>query len=135
MKRKLEIEATLERSLRRQVVAPKLDRRFDTAVWARIDAENARTANPVSQRVAAPSAWSRWIFISNVVGIGVAVLLIAIFGTQLLAGVDMNVPAPQLSPTTIATLLSLVPQVVSAAALLFGLMFTPIGRRLRAEFS
>jgi hypothetical protein len=47
----------------------------------------------------------------------------------------MNVPAPQLSPTTIATLLSLVPQVVSAAALLFGLMFTPIGRRLRAEFS
>lgn len=135
MTRKLEIEATLERSLRRQVVAPRLDRRFDAAVWARIEAENARAASPVSQRVAVSSAWSRWIFISNVVGIGVAVLLIAIFGAQLLAGVDVKVPTPHLSPTTTATLLSLVPQVVSAAALLFGLMFTPIGRRLRAEFS
>ena len=34
-----DVEARLERSLRNQVRVPKLDGRFDAAVWARIEAE------------------------------------------------------------------------------------------------
>jgi hypothetical protein len=135
MNRKLEIEAALERSLRRQVVAPQLDQRFDAKVWARINTERARAASPVLQKVAVPGGSARWIFVSNVIGIGVAALLVIVFGVQLLAGVDVNVPVPELSPATTETLSSLVPPVVSAAVLLFGLMFTPLGRRVRAEFS
>ena len=42
---KLQIEARLERSLRNQVRAPKLDGRFDAAVWARIESEKSAAAS------------------------------------------------------------------------------------------
>jgi len=132
MNRKLEVEAVLERSLRRQVVSPRLDRRFDAGVWARIDAEQARAAIPVAKLVAS-SASSRWIFVSNTIGIGVAALLVIVFGTQLLAGVEVHVSTPKISAADAESLMKFVAPAITAAALLFGLMFTPIGRRLRAE--
>ena len=112
-----------------------LDRRFDAAVWARIDAENARATNPVAQSAVATTGLSRWVFMSNVVGIGVAAVLVIVFGLRSLSGVEMNIPMPQLSAATTESLSAFGVPAITAGALLFGLMFTPLGRRLRAEFS
>ena len=48
----MNIEARLERSLRKQVTPPKLDGRFDAAVWSRIAAEE--------KKAMAPAARGRW---------------------------------------------------------------------------
>jgi len=127
MNRKLNIEARLERSLRSQVRVPKLDGRFDAAVWARIE---AAAAPAVRER----SAASRWLFASNLVGIAVAIVLVGFFGWQSLSGVEVNVALPTVSPGLIERLVPAMIWPVTGIALAFGMMFTSTGRRLRAEF-
>ena len=133
MKRKFDIETNVDRSLANQVKAPRLGRSFDAAVWARIEAAEQRATNPVPQRKSPSSA--RWLFISNVVGVGVAVLLVMIFGLQPFADVSVSVPTPEISAAASAQIFKIAGQGVGAVALVFGLLFTPIGRRLRAELT
>jgi hypothetical protein len=103
MNRQLEIEARLERSLRRQVSAPRLDGRFDAAVWSRIEREEQRTAQsshpPTPAR--APARTPRWLVASNLIGAGVAVTLILVSVARSLTGVELPelaVELPQVSP-------------------------------------
>jgi hypothetical protein len=137
MKRKLtaaEIEAKLHRSLSRQVRAPQLDRRFDAGVWARVEAEE-RVPLRVSSPVAARASGGRWLMVSNVIGIAVATVLVAIFGLRLFSGVNVELSVPNFSIAQNQQLVETIAWAITAATLGFGLMFTPIGRRLRAEFS
>ena len=113
-----EIEARLERSLRNQIRAPKLDGGFDAAVWARIESAKASAAAPA---MPAKSAASRWLFAVNVAGVLVAVALVAMFGPQVSQGFVERAVAAMIWPVTIL-------------ALGFGMTFTSLGRRLRAEF-
>jgi hypothetical protein len=134
MTRKLDIEANLDRSLANQVKVPRLDRRFDAAVWARIEAEQQRATNPVLE-TAKPSSSARWLFVINVIGVAVAVALVLVFGMHPFADVSVSVPTPQVSAATSAQILGVAGQAIGAAAVIFGLLFTPIGRRLRAELT
>lgn len=134
MTQKLDIEAALERSLRKQVKAPQLDGRFDAAVWSRIEAAGQRA--PAS-RVAAPlPASAHWLSIINGVGVAVALMLVVYFGAQALGPVEVNVPAvstPEISASTMNLVARLAVNIVTAASLVFALMFTSLGRRLKAE--
>jgi hypothetical protein len=134
MTHKLEIEAALERSLRAQVKAPRLDGRFDAAVWSRIEASGQRVP---AARVTAPAARSaRWLSIINSIGASVALVLVVYFGAQAFGGVEVNVPAiatPEISARTMAEISSMAVKVVTGASLVFGLMFTSLGRRLQSE--
>jgi len=134
MKKQSEIEATLERSLRKQVNAPRLDRSFNAAVFARIAAEEQRATNPVTERVQLPSS-ARWLFVSNLIGVAVAMVLVVNFGMQYFSEVSVAVPAPQVSAATSAEIAKLAGWAVTGVSLVFGLMFTPLGRKLRAEFT
>jgi hypothetical protein len=122
------IEARLERSLRNQVKAPRLGKRFDAAVWARIEAQSVRVPAPVSK-------FSRVMFVFNGIGIGVAFVLLAVFGLQSLSGVDATVTLPVVSvpEANWEQVMRIGAQVISFAAVGFGLMFTSTGRRLRQE--
>ena len=124
------IEARLERSLRNQVKAPRLEKRFDAAVWARIDAQ--KSPAPV-----APSTSPNWWFVFNGIGIGVAFVLLCVFGLQSLSGLEPQVALPEVAvpAATMEQFVSIAAQAITIGALVFGLMFTPLGRRLRAEFS
>jgi len=129
----LNIEAALERSLRKQVKAPPLDGRFDAAVWSRIEAAEQRVP---ANRVTAPASRSAsWLFIINAVGASIALALVVYFGAQALGGVDLNVPtvaAPEISARTLDEIASMAVKIVTGASLVFGLMFTSLGRRLRS---
>jgi hypothetical protein len=124
------IEARLERSLRNQVKAPRLGKSFDAAVWARIDARKSTVPQ-------APSPSANWWFVFNGIGIGVAFVLLCVFGLQSLTGLEPRVALPEVAvaPATLARIFEIAAQAITFAAVLFGLMFTPLGRRLRAEFS
>ena len=138
MTNKLDIETRLDRSLQNQVAAPRLDGRFDAAVWKRIAADEQRARQPiVDARSAAVSVSARWMFITNVIGISVAALLLAFFGMKAFSGVNLSVdvPVPQVSPTTMKEIVALSVQTVTVGAVIFGLMFTPVGRRVRSIFS
>jgi hypothetical protein len=136
-----DIEARLDRSLANQIEVPRLDRRFDAAVWARIEAEEARATNPVADL--APSRAeraSRWLAISNVVGItvtlGVALyFVLRTFGGIELPVTDVDVTMPVIPEDMTARIIGVLGQVLGVVALLFGLSFTSIGRRVRASFS
>ena len=125
------IEARLERSLRNQVKAPRLEKRFDAAVWARIDAQ--KSPAPASRKPTSPNWW----FVFNGIGIGVAFVLLCVFGLQSLSGLEPQVALPDVSvpAATMEQIVKIAAQAITIGALLFGLMFTPWGRRLRAEFS
>ena len=131
----LDIETSLDRSLRKQVVAPKLGRSFDAAVWARIEAAEQRAPQPQVRANAAGG--SRWMLISNVIGVSVAALLAIYFGMQAFTGanVGVNVEVPQIQPATLQEIAAWSVQTITLAALIFGLMFTPIGRRVRSIFT
>ena len=134
MTNKLDIETMLDRSLQKQLTAPRLDGRFDAAVWARIAAQEQGATNPVQEPTRSPSS-ARWLFVINVIGVAVAVLLVVIFGTQLFTDVSVNLPTPEVSAATGDKILRIAAQTITLASLVFGLLFTPIGRRLRAEFT
>ena len=138
MTNKLDIETRLDRSLQNQVAAPRLDGRFDAAVWKRIAAEEQRATQPgVGARSAAASGSARWLFITNVIGIAVAALLVIFFGMKAFSGVNVSVdlPVPQISPTTMKEVVAVSVQSVTLVAVIFGLMFTPLGRRVRSIFT
>ncbi len=126
-----EVEARLERSLRNQVRAPKLDGGFDAAVWAQIEKATASAAAPA---VPAKSAASRWLFAVNVIGALVAVVLVVMFGAQGLSGAEVNVAIPQVPQGFVESAVKAMVWPVTILALGFGMMFTSMGRRLRAEF-
>jgi hypothetical protein len=134
MTRKLQIESRLDRSLANQVKAPRLDRSFDASVWARIEAVEQRAANPVPDRIQTASS-TRWLFMINVVGMAVAAVLIVIFGLQSFAEVSVSLPTPTISEATEGQILNMAAQALTVVSVVFGLMFTPLGRRLRAEFT
>jgi len=132
MKRKAEIEAALESSLRNQVKVPRLDGRFDAAVWARIAREESRTAtSPIAPKASASTA--RWLGIINVAGLVTVAIVMWIYGAPMLAGADSAVSWTALSAATQERIVEGVSMGLAAAALVFGMMFTPWGRRLRAE--
>jgi hypothetical protein len=124
-----DVEARLERSLRNQVRVPKLDGRFDAAVWARIEAEKVKAVAPVARNAA-----SRWMFATNVVGALITVALVIYFGVQAFAGDGVSVPVPVVSTGLVERLSTLLTWPMTILALATGIMFTPLGRRLRAEF-
>ncbi len=132
MNRKTEIEARLDRSLKNQIRAPRLDRRFDAAVWSRIDGASA--VAPVAR--ASRTGAARWLFVSNVVGAIVAIALMGYFGAQVLMGSELSVslPLPQVPPGFFERVVVMMAWPVTGLALAFGLMFTSLGRRLRSEF-
>jgi hypothetical protein len=134
MTRKLDIEARLERSLVNQVKAPQLGKKFDASVWARIEAETQAATNPV---LAQPkqSTSARWLLISNAIGVSVAVALVVVFGLQSFADVSLSVPTVEVSAATREQIYEYARLAITFASLAFGLFFTPIGRRLRNEFS
>jgi hypothetical protein len=124
-----DVEARLERSLRNQVRVPKLDGRFDAGVWARIEAEKVKAVAPVVRSTA-----SRWMFATNVVGALITVALVIYFGVQTFAGDGVSVPVPVVSTGLVERLSTLLTWPMTILALATGIMFTPLGRRLRAEF-
>jgi len=135
MTRKLDIEARLERSLVNQVKAPQLDRKFDASVWARIEAQSQAATNPVLEPPRM-SRSARWLMISNAIGVAVALALIVYFGAQVLGPVEVNVPvvsAPEISATTMEQISHVALNVITGVSLIFALMFTSLGRRLRSE--
>jgi hypothetical protein len=134
MKTKLEIEANLDRSLANQVKAPRLNRHFDAAVWARIEAAEQRATNPVLSQSRASSS-ARWLLVTNSIGVAVAALLVVVFGLQSFADVSVNLPSPEISAATSAHIFKIAAQVITIASVVFGLLFTPLGRRLRAELT
>jgi hypothetical protein len=133
MNRKNEqIESRLERSLRNQVRAPKLDGRFDAAVWARIEKEAAPKAAP------APRKLPGWLVASNAVAALVTIALIVFVGAESLSGVDvgaeLGVKLPQVAPGLVERVIQSLAWPITGVALLIGLKFTGIWRRLRAEY-
>jgi len=141
------IEARLDRSLERQIRAPRLDGKFDAAVWSRIEAQQSPVSSlslPEARR-ALPAA--RWLFVSNLIGGVIAASLLVMFGMQFLGGaaavVDVPVSLPALSDWTLASLseqtktqlLSGAGYVITLAVLGFAVSLTSFGRRLRANLS
>lgn len=130
-----DVEARLDRSLQKQVSLPKLDARFNAAVWSRIAEQEAPAA--AVRRVPG----SRWLRMSNALGMAVSLVLIVYFVARETAGmsVEMNLPLPAISEQTTAQITQLLGWGVTAAAVGFGFMFTDMGRRLlrfcRSEFA
>ena len=138
MTRKQDIEARLDRALEKQIAVPRLDGRFDAAVWARIDSEQSRATNPVlSEASAHASRVSRWLSISNALGIAVAAALAVYFGLQMFSGVEVNfsvdIPLPAVDETGV--MMTTGGYVLGLLAIAFGLAFTSLGRRVRSSLS
>jgi hypothetical protein len=135
VKNKSQIEATLERSLRGQVVVPRLGRKFDAAVWARIEAEEGRSASPAMQVGESPTpVVARWLNVINIVGLGSVAIFLCVMGWQTLSGMDISESLPEISAATRDRILVSGSTIIAAVAVAFGLMFTPLGRRVRDEF-
>ena len=129
-----DIEARLEASLRKQVSLPALDSSFNDAVWRRIAAQEAPVAVGASRA-------SRWLLASNVLGIGLSVVLILYFLVRGFsgAGVEVELPLPAISEQTTVSLLKGMVWAVTVAAVGFGFAFTRMGRRtlmfFKSEFA
>ncbi len=135
MKDKSQIEAALERSLRKQVVVPRLDRKFDAGVWARIEAAEGRSAAPALQAsVNATPATARWLNLINILGVASVAIFLCVYGWQIFSGMNISVSLPEISAATRESILMNGCTVIATLAVAFGLMFTPLGRRLRDEF-
>lgn len=141
MSGKKHIEARLDRSLRNQIAVPKLGKGFDAAVWARIEAGDVKATNPgvESSRVGRAS---RLLAISNLVGVAVTLGVALYFALGSFGGIEpptvnlgVKMSMPTLSDETLTRILAACGQLLGAVALLFGLSFTSVGRRLRASFS
>ena len=137
MKDKSQIEAGLERSLRKQVTVPRLDRKFDAGVWARIEADEARRAAPAMQVSGnATPATARWLYVINILGLASVAIFLCVFGWQMLSGMDISESLPEISAATRERHShECGSTVIAAVAVAFGLMFTPLGRRVRDEFA
>ena len=101
MKDKSQIEAALERSLRKQVTVPRLDRKFDAGVWARIEADEARSAAPALQAsVNSTPATARWLNVINILGLASVTIFLCVFGWQMFSGMDISESLPEISAAT-----------------------------------
>ena len=135
MKTKSQIEAALELSLRKQVVVPRLDRKFDAGVWARIEAAEAPAAAPALQApVSAASAAARWLNLINILGLASVTIFLGVFGWQMFSGMDISESLPEISAATRESILMNGSTIIATLAVAIGLMFTPLGRKLRDEF-
>ena len=135
MKDKSQIEAALERSLRRQVTVPRLNRKFDAGVWARIEAEQSRAVTPALQTsVTAAPATARWLYVINVLGLGSVAIFLCVFGWQMLSGMNISESLPEMSAASRDSILMNGCTIIATLAVAIGLMFTPVGRRVRDEF-
>ena len=135
MKTKSQIEAALERSLRKQVVLPRLDRKFDAGVWARIEAAEAPAAVPALQApVNASSSAARWLNLINILGLASVTIFLCVFGWQMFSGMDISESLPEISAATRESILMNGSTIIATLAVAIGLMFTPLGRKLRDEF-
>ncbi len=127
-----EIESRLERSLRNQVRTPKLDGRFDAAVWARIEKEAAPKAAP------APRKLPGWLVASNAFAALVTIALVVFVGVESLSGVnvgaELGIELPPVEPGLVERVLKSLLWPITGVALLYGLKFTGFWRRLRAEY-
>lgn len=138
-----DIEARLDRSLTNQVVVPRLDRRFNAAVWERIAAAEspAPVTNPGEDaRASRALRASRWLAISNGVGVAVTLGVALYFVLRTYGGIDLptpdvNLALPSLPEQTVTQVLAVLGQLLGVVALAFGLSFTSLGRRVRASFS
>jgi hypothetical protein len=135
MKDKSQIEAALERSLRKQIAVPRLDRKFDAGVWARIEAESTRSAAPALQtpEIGTPAA-ARWLYAINFLGIATVTIFLCMFGWQMLSGLDISESLPEISVATRESILMNGSTVIATVAVAVGFLFTPWGRRVRDEF-
>jgi hypothetical protein len=134
MKTKSQIEAALERSLRKQVVVPRLDRKFDAGVWARIEAGEARVAAPALQAsVNSASAAARWLNMINILGLASVTIFLGVYGWQMFSGMDISESLPEISAATRESILMNGSTIIATLAVAIGLMFTPLGRKLRDE--
>jgi predicted secreted protein len=129
-----EVEARLHRSLMNQVRVPQLDRRFDAAVWARIEAQEQAQAILAQAAPHKPNS-ERWLLASNVVGIAVAAVLVLYFGLRMFSGVDLANSLPDFSAAQNHEAAGIISWVVAAASVCVAAMFTPLGRWLRSEFT
>ena len=137
-----DIEARLDRSLRNQVRSPRLDRRFDAAVWTRIAKEEAAGKVAVAAAPSRAVRVSRWLTVVNTLGIAVTFGVALYFALGSFGGiepqplnVDLNVPLPTISDDTAERIVSVLGQALGIAALMLGLSLTPLGRRVRGSFS
>jgi hypothetical protein len=132
MTRKLEVEAGLDRSLEKHISVPELGAKFNAAVWARIAAEQA--CAPALSRTA--PVVSRWLLVSNIVGIVISLALIVYFIARSFAAaeVELDLPVPQLSERTVAAVVQWASWVIALGAVGFGMMYTSFGRRFRNIF-
>jgi hypothetical protein len=129
-----EIEARLHRSLIGQLRVPQLDRKFDAGVWARIEAEESARMSLASP-VVRESRASRWLLASNVIGLTVAASLVVVFCLRLFSSADAANALPEVSVEQSRQIADIVTWTVTGASMLFGLMFTPLGRWLRSELT
>jgi hypothetical protein len=119
------IEAGLDQSLGRQIGTRQLDASFNAAVWKKIAAEEAAATVP---RRSAPTA-SRWLMVSNGLGVAVSLVLMIYFVVRAMTGVDLAVEVSM--PVVSTEMMQGIGWCLTALALGFGLAFTPIGRRVR----
>jgi hypothetical protein len=134
MKDKTQIEAALERSLRKQVAVPRLNHKFDAGVWARIEAEEAGSAAPTWQVSSSTTPMlARLLSVINILGLGGVAIFLSVFGWQMLSGMDISAFLPEISAATRDLILMNACTVIATVAVAIGLMFTPLGRRLREE--
>lgn len=135
-----DIEARLDRSLANQIAVQRLDRRFDAGVWARIDATSATATNPGREvREARVSRASRWLAISNAIGISVAIVVavyfgLRAFGAPVVSGTMPDVAVPVMSEAMLVQIAQTLGHVLGGGALLFGFSLTSFGQRIRAAF-
>jgi hypothetical protein len=135
MKHKAEIEGALERSLRAQVNVRRLDSRFDAGVWARIEAEESRSAAPALRASASATPMAaRWLYALNILGLGSVAIFLCMFGAQMLAGMDLSAMSPGFSEAALTSFFVNTGTVIATVAAGIAFMLTPLGRRLRAEF-
>src|SRR3954451_10466239 len=130
-----DIEARLGRSLENQIKAPRLDARFDAAVWARIAAAESRATNSRSvvahypdELIGTPRARAtRWLAISNAIGATVVVALLAYFGLSMFSGVNVsvevpvNVQVPQVPDAMVEQIIGVLGYVLGLATLAYGI--------------
>lgn len=137
-----DIEARLDRSLANQIGVPRLDRRFDAAVWARVEAAEAAATNPVADGAPSRAARaSRWLAITNSIGVAATLAVLLIFALRTYGGIEpsvnlgVDVSVPVIPEDMVARVVGVLGQALGFVALAFGLSFTSIGRRVRASFS
>lgn len=135
-----DIEARLDRSLENQITVPRLDRRFDAAVWARIAAEESKARQPAAAVPSRALRASRWLAITNTIGVLLAFGVVLSFVLRAYGGIelpvsDVGLSVPAIPDDVVTRITGVLGQVLGLVALAFGLSFTSLGRRVRASFT